>query len=104
MPRRCLTARRYGNNDDTGVITTTAAEVVHPPPSPPLRPSLVATPALRLMKAKVPGPDDDSYRPPPPAWYTGHRDALRITTVTPHLLFPNDRKDGWDRRCRLARP
>ncbi|PCH39490.1 hypothetical protein WOLCODRAFT_159074 [Wolfiporia cocos MD-104 SS10] len=95
MPRRCLTARRHGNDDDTGERSS--------PPSPPPRPSLVATPPTLRYIAKTSGVDDVSHRPPPPA----HWDTATLCNSPPsppHHLFPNDRKDGWDRRCRLARP
>ncbi|PCH44821.1 hypothetical protein WOLCODRAFT_154851 [Wolfiporia cocos MD-104 SS10] len=65
-----------------------------------LRGPLVAIPDLRLMKAKTPGPDDDSQRPPPPlprAWALGHRDppAFHHRHPSPPLRY-TAKADGTD--------
>ncbi|PCH34516.1 hypothetical protein WOLCODRAFT_155167 [Wolfiporia cocos MD-104 SS10] len=93
--QRRNTARRHGNDDDTGVITAAR--------QPPLSKELAPVATSAALSPKTSGVDDVSHRPPPPA----HWDTATLCNSPPsppHHLFPNDRKDGWDRRCRLARP
>ncbi|PCH43704.1 hypothetical protein WOLCODRAFT_153763 [Wolfiporia cocos MD-104 SS10] len=108
MPRRCNTARRHGNDDDTGVITVARQPPLGKEPAPVATPvALSRSPPILRNKAKNRAPTTIRNGRHLPALCLGigtQRPPCGSPLSPPHHLFPNDRKDGWDRRCHLARP
>ncbi|PCH37273.1 hypothetical protein WOLCODRAFT_157988 [Wolfiporia cocos MD-104 SS10] len=105
MPRRCLTARRHGNDDDSGVITAAWRPPLGKEPAPVATPAALSrSPPILRNKAKNRAPTTSRIAATSSLITWTSRRSARHHHHPFHHLFPNDRKDGWDRRCHLARP